>query len=935
LEVLNVAPLNDAFHSVDDQQQARPSAGLAVDPSVPPGSPAPATTQPATPAPADAWHSVPDPAAAQPAPEWQPPKSRLFVEDDDYHQGRERFVDQMMAEKYGRAALQQPDQGGLQAFANQQYPHTYGLGEALAHPVNALAGNTPLTPEIAYAYVKSQTDPAVIEQSRREFYGHYDDYRYLDLRDQMANRIADAYVESEMGKKAAQAAAGDANPNRITDDVNGYVNKALAEHGWVVGQGLPPVNLAKFPYANGADPVTNARGRTNALARGLSAVTWEPVYNLISLGMHGVGAADRNGPGGRLANDYADRMNAGQREIHAALPASDEATRKPYGVEGLVEKGVEFVPQLTGMGAVGKLGKAGHLLNTAVIFGQAGNATYDEIYGAAKGRGEADEVARQKATGGAVAVGAVNAWMMRFGAVPKWAEADPGFKARMTHILMSGVQQGGVGAGSDLTQQLANYALTGKDVEAQRTLDAAATMALAGAATGALSPTRKPAAPQGPLGPVTVTDPNADFEAFRRSQPPTPPAQQPPTTPPTPAEPLPPAAPPAAPPKNLKEAQQRRPKRPAPTATPPEKIAPGQPSPDLQVGPADLAPPAPAPAETPVAPAEAPAKPVEQPAAPAPTPTPAAPAKPAFDPERPLANLEDADGKMIVRGPEQVAWIQDAYKRVPDPTKWEQSVRDGKLPPPPAYVEAPKPAAPAPTPAPEPVEPPKPPAVPEAPARAAGPLDAAKAAIADFNHLGPKTPEQREAVEAGQKLGLTVHFFGSSTHTGTAFVDPAHPNDIFIHTSFRGQRAIRYVVGHEAGHSLFRRDPALLDKLLRSIDPADLGEKSRAYLERYVASGEAPGVKSADEYALKTSRAISKADREAMEKEYSRQAVYKEWPDGHVGMGGVLRRADGTRRRRLPERAYPDRRLGGLPEERRHAAGEGQARPLRRPREAP
>ena len=70
-----------------------------------------------------------------------------------------------------------------------------GTFDAILHPFGK---ETPLTPEYAYQWVASQTDPVQIEKMKNKYRAVYPGARYVKLRDEQANKIADAYVASEM-----------------------------------------------------------------------------------------------------------------------------------------------------------------------------------------------------------------------------------------------------------------------------------------------------------------------------------------------------------------------------------------------------------------------------------------------------------------------------------------------------------------------------------------------------------------------------------------------------------------------------------------------------------------------------------------------------------------------------------------------------------------
>jgi hypothetical protein len=139
---------------------------------------------------------------------------------------------------------------------------------------------------------------------------------------------------------------------------------------------------------------------------------------------------------------------------------------------------------------------------------------------------------------------------------------------------------------------------------------------------------------------------------------------------------------------------------------------------------------------------------------------------------------------------------------------------------------------------------------PPSPPKAADPHAAARAVVPDLNPLPPMSAEQKEAVAVGNKLGVDVQFYGSQREHGS-FVAPEQPDRLYVHTQTRGVGGIREAVGHEAAHSLARTDPELLDRTLRAIDPKELSEKSRKYLERYKA---AYGDAAAADYASKPGR---------------------------------------------------------------------------------
>jgi len=175
-----------------------PAAPVAVDAFDATPTPAPAQ-QPAT----DAWAAVPDPA---PTPAQPQPAARqaLFAEDDGYLRDRDAWVEQQMAQHWGGNVLRSPAlRDKAQQWANiQHFDET-----ATLNPVNPkfYTQRADLTPQRAYDWLSSapeniSTGPA-LEKQRDLWRQRYPVARYIKLRDEQANKIADAYVLSEMGKR--------------------------------------------------------------------------------------------------------------------------------------------------------------------------------------------------------------------------------------------------------------------------------------------------------------------------------------------------------------------------------------------------------------------------------------------------------------------------------------------------------------------------------------------------------------------------------------------------------------------------------------------------------------------------------------------------------------------------------------------------------------
>lgn len=111
----------------------------------------------------------------------------------------------------------------------------------------------------------------------------------------------------------------------------------------------------------------------------------------------------------------------------------------------------------------------------------------------------------------------------------------------------------------------------------------------------------------------------------------------------------------------------------------------------------------------------------------------------------------------------------------------------------------------------------------------------ARKIIPDLRPLEPKTTEQKEAVEAGKVLGLKVQFYGSNTPEGkeSAFALPEDRTHLFIHTRVRGKNPVREAFAHEAAHALQQSDPETVDRIIRAIDPKELGDRAKDYYQRY------------------------------------------------------------------------------------------------------
>lgn len=385
----------------------------------------------------------------------------------------DQLVNQRWADEYGSALVDQKNP----AFQNWAKSN----------------GKDPDDPHAAADYLKQTLPPQMVQQAQKRFEMETTWVEALHARDQVVNSLISEVQARYPG---------------LSDDgaISKFVHQQLQQLGVPDGGIFPPV---KIQQGQAVPDVGNARGVLDAFLKGAGTMVYKPAEFLEGLGQ---AAADRmGGPGAsgpgtlrtmRMATENAD---AG---LQQALPSSTTAQTNP-GLAGKIQRSAENVSEaLPVIGAAAATGGAsaaggaglfgleggtagarllGEALNATTIGMQQGGATYDEVYQSAKQRGMSDKQASAAAAIGGTIDGAVNAYLMRFGAVGSMERA--GARAYLGSIVKTAMAQGGVSAAQDLVTQFANFAATGKDPEIQRLIQAG----IAGTVTGGFYAAASPA----------------------------------------------------------------------------------------------------------------------------------------------------------------------------------------------------------------------------------------------------------------------------------------------------------------------------------------------------------------------------------------------------------------------------------------------------------
>jgi hypothetical protein len=425
-----------------------------------------------------------------------PPKQFLFPEDEGYLKDREEWVNAQMARQYGGAVLRSPilaDQA--RAWTQQNHPPQAGTFDAILHPFGK---ETPLTPEYAYGWVASQTDPVQIEKMKNKYRAVYPGARYVKLRDEQANKIADAYVASEMAKPVM----GTPDERRA---VRSYVMQQLGSRGWqTTGAGpmgnLPPVTISRYEQPpevewNSVVPQWLSEG-VYAPAKGAVQGTAKVGFGLGELANSGVAsAADAMG-----ADGVAERARLGAQAYAPAreamdrfMPATEMQKNHPYTL-GLLETAGAVAPQVLVGWVTGPA--APLMMNAASI----GGDVYHQSYQLAIQQGYSPQAANDLAfKTGAITAGAT-AVIDRFGPVQRILRSNPEASGILKRWAVGTAVGTATGGGMAAVQEAAPY-LAGLKAEEKaaliQSLQNVGTAAIHGGALGGAMEAAHPILAQG------------------------------------------------------------------------------------------------------------------------------------------------------------------------------------------------------------------------------------------------------------------------------------------------------------------------------------------------------------------------------------------------------------------------------------------------------
>jgi hypothetical protein len=864
-----------------------PQPAPAARPQTPGGAvSAPASTQPAVqpiaqPQPAgDAVDFALQPAAPPPA---APPQmDRLgFPMDDNYKAEQSQWVETQMAHGLAQHLLSNDNfRHGAQQMANEWHPTQAGVsvGGLLSADKHAQV-DTPVTPEMAYDYLKGRADPGSLELHREDYRTRYPVARYLMERDKAADMAAEAYLNSPAG----QAVAGTPDEHRATRE---FVAQALSQNGWNIDRsaGLPPFQIARHADQQIHDEQTGWFQKylsepTYAVGSGLVKGTAKIGFGLGQLGSGVMG--DTQG-----VQQYSDARQG----MENFMPQSQMSKDHPYTL-GLAESAGGLIPQVV---AGWVTGPALPLIMNGVTMG---GDTQDATYKLALAQGYSPKAASNLSTSSGLIVGGVTSVIDRFGPLQRVLRSNPEAGSALKRWAVGTITGAETGAAMQAVQEAAPYLQGLKEEDRASLLESLNNIKVAAFQGGALG---------GPLE-AALHKPGS-----KTSETPTPAGEPPKVTLPDTLKPQ-PAAPDEAgtlpdesqawskdrltkwakdneiavdmtgdktkvyqrikdamdqaktAPDVLPDQENLKMKMPDQPATPeqPQKVTvkrveqppeqPGQPplpalppatpeAPKGQSSPPDVkpqpeAPPTPETASK--AEVKPPVKPVEKPT-----------------PKDPLENLPDDFGSH----PDESKWLVDAMTKFPtkeqgiDGVKLAQAIKDGKFPPPP-QIDRSTPAVPEvkandavepETVAPSVDEPGTPDKTEDQPSpkstepkrqgngidlseKAGKALEALRASgIPDAEAVKPKNQVQHAIADFAEATGKEAVVIKSKTKfQGVNHGD--HPDVVFVHEDVNNPRHVREALAHEFFDQM---DGETRQKIKDAVPPHELKIAEKEYMDR-------------------------------------------------------------------------------------------------------
>ena len=376
--------------------------------------------------------------------------------------------------KYNQSRWEQPGA----AYAASKY----GSGANLAAATQSLKDTLPAE---------------MVAKKNAEFDADYDATKFVKQRENVAEAVAQQYVANAKQKGIDPTQ----DPNGFQSGMYAEVHQKLAQYGldpdW---SGSLPAVAINMDGTVKKTHVSDLWGLGTAVARGFYAIKQGLVDAPAQLAVAGAAIAydQFNGPhssGGGVDMAYnpirtgLNAMQNQQRDVMSALPQSTSAQNG--GWQGLVEGGLEQIPNVVLLSGLGKLGSAGSALMHGSMFAQGANQTYQSMMQAGKEAGLTDTEASNRAMGAAVIDGAVKTYLFtRYGAVGSQGAGA----SRLTNAVLGAVGQAGAGGGANIIDAFSRYAATGKvDETMEQFIHDIEVNAIGGGMAGAVGPVKKQA----------------------------------------------------------------------------------------------------------------------------------------------------------------------------------------------------------------------------------------------------------------------------------------------------------------------------------------------------------------------------------------------------------------------------------------------------------